>query len=358
METPSLRVLLVEDDEDDYVLVRDLLCETAAQNYELTWVQTYDAGLEMMCSPRHDVCLLDYRLGARDGLNLFQEALAKGCKAPVIFLTGQGDYQVDVEAMHAGAAEYLVKDEISPRLLERSIRYAVERKRAEQTLQESERQLRFLSCRLLAAQEEERKRIAGELHDSIGSCLSAVKFGMENALKQMEEGRATPEPLKALVSLTRRTIDDLRRIMADLRPPMLDDLGFIVTIRWLCREFQEIYGHVRMDIAIGVQEDEIPEQLKMTLFRVLQEALNNIAKYSQTARVELFLGKDAEGLEMVIKDYGVGFDMQSVLAMENHKKGLGLTSMKERVELTDGSFFIQTMLGLGTTIRASWPCNC
>jgi signal transduction histidine kinase len=96
----------------------------------------------------------------------------------------------------------------------------------------------------------------------------------------------------------------------------------------------------------------------MPLFRVLQEALNNIAKYSQTERLELVLGKNEGGLEMVIKDYGAGFDMKSVLAMENNKKGLGLTSMKERVELTDGSFFIETTLGQGTTIRASWPGIC
>ncbi|MGD2205916.1 MAG: ATP-binding protein [Anaerolineae bacterium] len=129
-----IKVLMVDDDEDDYVITRDLLCESAGGDFDLEWVSTYEAGLEAMCRGEHDVCLLDYRLGARDGLQLLRQAMAQGCRAPIILLTGQGDRKVDLEAMTAGAADYLVKGQIGTPLLERSIRYAIERKRAEEAL--------------------------------------------------------------------------------------------------------------------------------------------------------------------------------------------------------------------------------
>jgi FixJ family two-component response regulator len=129
-----LKVLLIEDDEDDYVLVRDLLHEVVSQDYELEWVQSCNAALETIRSREHDVCLLDYRLGHRSGLELLRDLMKSGYKAPIIFLTGQGGYELDIEAMRAGAADYLVKDQIRADLLERSIRYSIERKHAEDQL--------------------------------------------------------------------------------------------------------------------------------------------------------------------------------------------------------------------------------
>ncbi len=134
MDRDLIHVLLVDDDEDDYVLVRDLLTEVAGKRFELERVATYDAALEELRQARRDIYLIDYRLGERDGLELLRAAIDIGCKAPIIILTGQGDHDVDVAAMEAGAADYLVKDHLSGELLERSIRYALERKRAEKKL--------------------------------------------------------------------------------------------------------------------------------------------------------------------------------------------------------------------------------
>ncbi|MBD1920102.1 response regulator [Microcoleus sp. FACHB-831] len=136
MNIYPIRVLLVEDDEDDYILTRDLLDEVERVRFSLEWVATYDAALEAIAQTRHDVYLVDYRLGDRNGLELLREAVAKGCKAPIILLTGQGDREIDVEAMKAGAADYLDKGHIGAPLLEHSIRYAIERKQAEQKIRE------------------------------------------------------------------------------------------------------------------------------------------------------------------------------------------------------------------------------
>lgn len=131
-----IRVFLVDDDEDDFVLIRDFLEETEKTAFDLTWVDNYDQALTAILANRHDVYLLDYRLGDRDGLQLLREALKKGCQAPIILLTGQGDYEIDIEAMKAGAADYLDKSSVGADLLERSLRYAVERDRAEQKIRE------------------------------------------------------------------------------------------------------------------------------------------------------------------------------------------------------------------------------
>ena len=125
------RVLLVDDDEDAYVLTGDLLSEAQGSSFNLEWVSDFETALEVMSQNRHDICLVDYRLGDHSGLALLREARRKGCEAPVIFLTGSGDREVDVEAMEAGAADYLEKGRIDLPLLERSIRYTLQHTKME-----------------------------------------------------------------------------------------------------------------------------------------------------------------------------------------------------------------------------------
>jgi diguanylate cyclase (GGDEF)-like protein len=134
LDKEVIKVLLVEDDEDDYIITRDLLSEIAEKHYELEWVSSYDPALESMQENKCDVYLLDYRLGEHTGLDLLQEAIENGCTAPIILLTGQGDHQVDVEAMKAGASDYLIKGRINADSLERSIRYSIERKKSEKRI--------------------------------------------------------------------------------------------------------------------------------------------------------------------------------------------------------------------------------
>jgi PAS domain S-box-containing protein len=128
-KTEVLKVLLVEDDEDDYILTRGLFAEIKGQRFQLVWVKSFQAGLQEMIRNQQEVCLVDYRLGAQNGIDLLREALRQGCQSPIILLTGQGEHEIDLEAMKAGAADYLVKVRLDAGLLERSIRYALERKR-------------------------------------------------------------------------------------------------------------------------------------------------------------------------------------------------------------------------------------
>jgi PAS domain S-box-containing protein len=134
MHDAAVKVLLVDDDEDDYIITRDLVSAISGHRYQLEWVNNYREALKAIERRAHDIYLLDYRLGESTGLELLRESKRSGCKAPMILLTGQGDREVDVEAMKAGAADYLIKGQLNADALERAIRYAIEGKRAEEEL--------------------------------------------------------------------------------------------------------------------------------------------------------------------------------------------------------------------------------
>ncbi|NJM52476.1 MAG: EAL domain-containing protein [Blastocatellia bacterium] len=125
IEKDKIRVLLVDDDEDDYMLTKYIFDEFKDNSYELEWTMNYDVALKDMTETAHDIYLVDYRLGAHNGLDLLQKAISGGCRSPIILLTGQGDKEVDFMAMQAGAADYLVKGEFEAPLLERAIRYSL-----------------------------------------------------------------------------------------------------------------------------------------------------------------------------------------------------------------------------------------
>jgi two-component system, cell cycle sensor histidine kinase and response regulator CckA len=125
-----IKVLLVEDDEEDYFLTRELFAEIQSRRFQVDWAKSFAEGCESIRKRQYDVCLVDYRLGPDNGIELLQSAVKEGCEAPIIILTGQGEREVDLKAMAAGAADYLVKGRLDAGLLERSIRYAIERKRA------------------------------------------------------------------------------------------------------------------------------------------------------------------------------------------------------------------------------------
>jgi signal transduction histidine kinase len=227
---------------------------------------------------------------------------------------------------------------------------AINRFNLEEELRESESRLRLLSSELLTVQEAERKRIAREIHDSIGQTLAAIKFGLESKLSQMSAGAPPPGvSVENIISLTQNGIEESRRIQMDLRPPLLDDLGILATIGWFTREFQKVYVHISVEKQISVEENEIADSLRTVLFRVMQEAMNNVAKHSKADLARLILRKTADKIELSIEDNGEGFDPESI------KQGLGLTSMRERTELSGGTFEVESILGKGTTIKAQWP---
>jgi signal transduction histidine kinase len=232
-----------------------------------------------------------------------------------------------------------------------------EHKHDKDTLIDSERKLRTLSSQMLMVQEQERKRIAAELHDGIGQSLSAIKFGAESALKTISADApgANLEKLDTIVKKIKDAIEEAQRIAMDLRPAMLDDLGIVATIDWFCREFQSIYPHIEVTKRIELDEDAIGITLKTVLYRITQEALNNVAKHAEADHAEIDLQATEEHIRLRIRDNGYGFDPDSGTKATNGRRGLGLPGMRERVELSGGHFSLESNPGKGTLIEASWP---
>ena len=229
-------------------------------------------------------------------------------------------------------------------------------KKAEDALKESELQVTNLTSQLLLAEENERKRIAGDLHDGVGQSLSAIAFIITDTLEKMGDKVKTElKALEAIMPMIKQTMDDVRRIQMNLRPSTLDDIGLVPTIEWFVREYQMSYPSIRVAKQIEIKETQVPNPLKVVIYRILQEAMNNIAKHSRASVVGISLLRKKDGkVDLVIEDNGIGFDMESI------KKGLGLGSMRERAELSGGSFDIESVAGKGTKILASWrieqPC--
>jgi len=231
-------------------------------------------------------------------------------------------------------------------------------KRTEAALRQSESELHLLSSQLLTAQEMERKRIASELHDSIGASLSGIKFGLEQAIQSMPAGEfeQSRTMLRSLVQMMKDTMGEVRRISMDLRPASLDDLGLIATLSWFFREFGVIHPHLRVVKDVDVREAEVTPSLKTVIFRVVQEGVNNVVKHAGSDELRLRLKRRGREIELVLEDRGCGFDPAAVLpGGEGSMRGFGLNTMRERVEMSGGTFSLTSRPGAGTRLQARWP---
>ena len=237
------------------------------------------------------------------------------------------------------------------------VRDISERKKAEEALKRLEEQRRYLSTRLLEAQETERRYVANELHDSIGSSLAGIKMALELKLKAMQKGEDSSEAidLETIIARAKEVMEETKRIQKNLRPSVLDNLGLIPAIRSLCREFEQTYPDIGITVSLELDE-EVSESLKIAIYRICQEALNNIARHSGAKAASLSLTKRSSNIELVVGDEGHGFDTEKALRGGEMRQGIGLFGMQERCELAGGSFSLVSGIGEGTTVSACWPC--
>ena len=232
----------------------------------------------------------------------------------------------------------------------------IERKKIEQGLKESEKLLRALSIRLQEVEETHRKAIARELHDRIGQRLTALNINLNIIYNQLrpEQREKINDRIMESIELVEKTTQNIRDVMADLRPLVLDDYGLASALRLLCERFFQ-----RSDIDVDlktdtVEEIRLPEMVETALFRIAQEAFNNVIKHARAAHVSAAVVKSAEFIQLTIADNGQGFDAHAVRSSEK-ARSWGLVNMKERSEALGGQFQIESELKKGTRLRVEIP---
>lgn len=208
--------------------------------------------------------------------------------------------------------------------------------------------------RVVAAQESERQRIARDLHDETGQSLTAIGMGLRGLSGKVARNKEALGTLQKLESLTADSLKELQRLISDLRPSHLDDLGLPAALRWYTGRIQE-HASVSIRVDIHGEEQELDEAIKITIFRIIQEALNNIIKHSQASNVNIHLRYEEKKVRISIQDNGIGFDPDHVQQRRTSRPSLGLAGMEERAALLGGNVSIQSRPGYGTEVEAVIP---
>jgi two-component system CheB/CheR fusion protein len=375
-EEPSLRVLLVEDDENDYLLTRELLAKATGHRFDLEWVASYEAAREALRRDSHDVYLFGHLLGRRNGLELLAEAVSRQCRAPVILLTGQDEREVDIEAMKAGAADYLVKGRIDAALLDRSIRYAIERKRyqdslrqvhaaLEQRIRERTTALEQANDRLRSLAEElrgaDRRKdeflamLAHELRNPLAPIRNALHIIHLRGPERRESIRQAWEIIDRQTEHLSRLVDDLldvsriTRGKINLQKQPLDVATVVARAVEGSRPLMEARRHT-LEVLVPDDVGRV-EGDPIRLAQVLWNLLNNAAKYTpEDGRVWLEVEKGQGQIVLRVRDTGVGippealptvFDLFSqgerTLDRAEGGLGIGLTLVRQLTEMHGGA---------------------
>ena len=367
MESP-LRVLLIDDDRDDYVLTRELLRDAFGAGTELEWSGSYEAGLDSLTTRKFDVCLLDYRLGAKTGLDMLAEAIATNVETPIILLTGQGQREIDMQAMQAGAADYLTKDLLQPGILERAIRHALERHRDRKAL----KQLNDL----LESRVEQRTRELAEANDALKQAdqrkdefLAVLAHELRNPLAPImnsltllnlasddaetcTQARATMErQLRQLIRLTDDLFEvsrisrgkiELRKQPIDLRSVVQQA---VEAARPLCERRNQ-----SLSVAVPEHSVELTAD-PARLAQVVGNLLNNAMKFTPPrGTVSLTLAADKGHAEIRVRDNGIGIAREQIgrifemfaqagppLDKSDAGLGIGLTLVQNLVAMHGGT---------------------
>lgn len=379
---PIIKTLLIDDDEDDFILIRDILSEVDISHFNVDWIPNYEQAITALRRNEHDVCLLDYRLGSHDGLEILKQAGIENISTPIIFLTGLGDYEVDTMAMKAGADDYLSKDEISPSLLERTMRYSIERKKSKIAINkayaEMEQAVQERTAELAMANEKIK-----ESSEKIKHFAYSVSHDLKN-------------PAIGIYGLTRRLYsdysDNLDSKGKNICTQMLhaaEQIAFLVeniNLYITTKEMPVRYEHLKLNEVCRIIKEEFSAHLearrvewsqpdkdltikadKLSLLRALRNLIDNSFKYGGEglSRISVIY-KDTEKYHVIsVADDGAGLmddDSEKIFGLFFRGKtlqtidgtGMGLAIVKEIAEQHGGDVWAESSHDKGLTISMSF----
>ncbi len=374
MSGKPITLLLIESNPEVIAAVHTAIRASASQQFVLHQADRLEDGLEYLGGHVCDAVLACLALPDIQGLTTVKRLAAAAPGAPIIVLSHDNDDSAAVSAVQAGAQDFVIFREIDHALLS-AIRHAMERAALLKELREARDQLelrveertrelrqkieevdaarermRVLSQRLVEVQETERRYLARELHDEVGQLLTGLKLrlAMARRLPQEEAAGLIDESLAGLNELMTR----VREMSLNLRPAVLDDLGLLAALQW---HFDRFMAHTGIKIDFrheGLKGIRFSPPIETAAFRIVQEAMTNIARHAQAAAARVDVLVDPEKLQVRIADNGCGFDLDAALAA---RASNGLTGMSERALLAGGCLTIESKRNGGTILLAAFP---
>jgi signal transduction histidine kinase len=351
----EVRILLLEDSAPDAKLIQEALLEGGLR-FTMQSVATKQKFLDQLEQKCPDVILSDFNVPAFDGFEALQEAQERCPDAPFIFVTGTLGDEVAIDSLKKGATDYVLKHRMGRLVpsVHRALREArerSERKRAEAQLREAHEQSRALSVYLQYVREEERIRIAREIHDELGQQLTGLKLQMMwIASRLSEEQKPLRDKSRELMHNVDETIQAVRRIATELRPSVLDSAGLPAAIEWQARQFEGQTG-IPCRVKSSVQETMWDQDLNTAFFRIFQETLTNIIRHAAATAVEVHLCQDKNDFVLKVRDNGIGILENEI----QNTRSIGLLGMRERAALLGGNVRWVGVPGEGTTVMVRIP---
>lgn len=369
-------ILIVDDMPVNLKVIVDYL---ESYGFAIRIARSGETALKRVQYNQPDLILLDVLMPGIDGFETCRRLKADETARdiPVIFMTSLTSTEDKVKGFEVGAVDYVTKplhqEEVLARITthlrlrdltlglqekhkQLELSSQVEKKRLFEAVSQQREQLRALSSRLTEVQEAERKQLARELHDEMGQALTAISINLAAIKKELPPTclDQVHERISESSLLTEQTLEQIRELSLNLRPPMLDDLGLVPTLRWYIKLYTKRVN-IDADFEATDFEHRLPTAMETTLYRVVQEALTNIARHARASKLCLRLQSEDSAITVTIEDDGRGFDLTRIVNSEISEKGMGLLGMQERIMLLGGKLDIQSQPGHGTKLKITIP---
>lgn len=344
LEIPKdLNILIVEDSPSDAFLITEYLSEISDLTYQHQHCETLKEAQEKLEEENFDVVLIDYNLPDSNGAIHLEQVFKRFNHIPFIVLTGLADEVVSINALKRGAKDYLIKGDFDAKILNRSILYALERKRIdEETV-----------VRILAAQDTEKERIARDVHDTLGQNLTSASIQMQNVKSLVPAAnKELQESIDTALKCINDAIAESRGISRSLMPQTVKKFGLESGIESILMALND-QSKIQFELESNLEFKRFDQQKELALFRIAQESINNILKYAEASNVEIKLILVDQLLLLQIKDNGNGFEVDK----PENQKGIGLDSIRTRARSIGAKLEIISDLGKGTTIRVVTDIN-